>query len=656
MFRPRLVPLIACATLLSAFLSFTQAQDLLTPESAVALTRASQAQLSPDGAWIAYQRSIPRSAEDDPGDEYSELWLAPVDGGAPRRFTRSKGDAHAPHWSPDGQQLAFLATRDEVSAHTQIFAMRIDGGEARALTDHETSIANFRWSPDASLIAFTAPDPTTEDQQEDEKHGRDWKIAHAGDKPDRLWILELESGQAEPVYKSDISTGDFVWTPDGRNLVIRAAKTPYVDDAMVFSALLLVPAGGGEPTPIGRTEGKLGGFAVSPGGSQLAYLAATAQNDPLPQNVFVVDLPAGEPRLLTRDWPESAEQVAWNGDADLIVLSNARERTVLSTVDLAGNRRAVALTDPPIAEEFDLGGDGETLAIIGSTSGHPSEVFVASLREKSCRRLTHHAAALLDAVRLPKQEAIKWQTDDLSIGGVLTYPVGYEPGRRYPTIIHPHGGPEGVSQDGWSTFAQLLAARGYLVLQPNYRGSGGRGVAFSKGDHDDLGGKEFGDILAGLNKLVDDGLADPEHVGIGGWSYGGYLSALAATHHTEVFKAAVMGAGISNWVSFSGTTDIPHEMSLVHWNRYAYANLELFWERSPMSRINQADTPTLILHGADDARVHPGQAWELYTGLKMRNVPTQMVLYPRSGHGIGERAHRIDLYQRQLDWFDRYVK
>jgi len=310
----------------------------------------------------------------------------------------------------------------------------------------------------------------------------------------------------------------------------------------------------------------------------------------------------------------------------------------------------------PILQSFDLHRASGRLAGVGHTSAHQSEVFTLTLKHPQPQRRTNHNA-VLDGLRLAKQMVLRWKgADGWTIEGVLTYPLDFESGHRYPLVVNPHGGPEGTSLLGWSTFAQLLAARGYFVLQPNYRGSGGRGVTFSQGDHNDLGGKEFRDILAGIDTLAAEGLVDPQRVGIGGWSYGGYLSALAATHHSDRFRAAVMGAGISNWVSFAGTTDIPHEMSLVHWNQWAYDDFAMYWQRSPLSRIADAHTPLLILHGADDKRVPPGQAWELYTALKHNGIPTQLVLYPRSGHGVGERPHRLDLYRRQLDWFDRYLK
>jgi dipeptidyl aminopeptidase/acylaminoacyl peptidase len=203
---------------------------------------------------------------------------------------------------------------------------------------------------------------------------------------------------------------------------------------------------------------------------------------------------------------------------------------------------------------------------------------------------------------------------------------------------------------------QLLATRGYVVLEPNYRGSSGRGVAFGKADQKDLGGKEFDDVLAGIDHLVAQGLVDGSRVGMGGWSYGGYFSGLAATRHSKRFRAAMVGAAITNWISFTGTTEIEHENSLVHWDLWPYEHHALAWERSPMAHTQGSTTATLVVHGKDDTRVPPGQAKELYRALRHAGAQTELVLYPREGHGLQERAHQIDFAKRFLDWFDAHVK
>jgi dipeptidyl aminopeptidase/acylaminoacyl peptidase len=276
------------------------------------------------------------------------------------------------------------------------------------------------------------------------------------------------------------------------------------------------------------------------------------------------------------------------------------------------------------------------------------------------RRITRHNL-WLDTVQLARQETIEWPgAEGLRIEGVYIHPLTPPPGGRAPLAILPHGGPEGISFDNWTTNplypAQVLAAQGYAVLMPNYRGSGGRGVTFAKGDHRDLGGREFEDVLLGIDHLAERGLVDADRVGISGTSYGGYFSALAGTRYSDRFRLAIPFAGLTNWVSFTGTTDIPIEMSAVHWDLYWWDNLGLAMDRSPVGNLATAQTPMLIGHGLVDERVHPEQSIQMYTSLKLIGVPVELVLYPREPHGLRERAHQFDYIGRVLEWFDRYVK
>jgi len=248
----------------------------------------------------------------------------------------------------------------------------------------------------------------------------------------------------------------------------------------------------------------------------------------------------------------------------------------------------------------------------------------------------------------------------LRIEGVYIHPLDAPAAGRAPLAILPHGGPEGISYDNWNTNplypAQVLAVNGYAVLMPNYRGSGGRGVEFSKADHRDLGGEEFEDVLLGIDDLAARGWVDRDRVGISGTSYGGYFSALAGTRYSDRFRLAIPFAGITNWVSFTGTTDIPVEMSEVHWDLWWWDNPGLAMDRSPVAHLNHARTPMLIGHGMADERVHPEQSIQLYQGLKLKGVPVELVLYPREPHGLRERAHQLDYMKRIVEWFDRYVK
>jgi len=632
----------------------------ITSEIIVNLKSVSQPRLDPTCQSVAYVLHIPRSDEDEPGRRYSEIWTVPLKGGEPRQFTSKPVNSWAPLWSPDGKSIFFLSKRENQDESTQIYQIPVDGGEARILTHHETDILNYRWSPDGNWIAFTAIDAKTEEEKIAEKEGRDWKIAGENNKLTRLWLYNKKTGKSKQLFKNDLNVWNFRWTPNSRSIVFQATDSPGADPSLMFKRIYRVALQGGRPEKICETKGKLGDMAISPNGEYLAFLGAVSLNDPLAQSVFLVPMAGGEPASLTEGFKESIVQVNWMNNQKLLLLSNRGAQTSLSTLNLRNARRIYLVDSEYVIQSIDWNFEKGVFSASASTPQHPREIFGGSVDSDELFRLTHHYPEI-ESLKLAKQEVVEWRgPDDLSIEGVLTYPLKYRTGRQSPLILLIHGGPEGVSQNGWTTSSlspvQLLAAEGYLVLQPNYRGSGGRGVEFSKGDHNDLGGKEFEDVLSGIDLLINMELADPDRIGIAGWSYGGYFSAWAATRYSERFQAAIVCAGLTNWISFTGTTDIPYEMSLVHWNSWWFDVPELHWERSPLSHIQNSNTPTLVIHGLNDRRVHPEQGMELYQALRIKGIPTQQVLYPREPHGLNERAHRLDYMERILGWFDRYVK
>ncbi len=656
--------LLQISLLIFAFLILAStpvpAQDGLTPEMVVALKQVTGVALSPSGEKAAFVLRTPRSQDDEPGNAYSEIWMTALKDGTPVRYTAKQASATAVSWSPDGKYITFLEKRDRHDPNTQVYKMRVDGGEAVLMSRHETAIKSYKWAPNGKSIVYIAVDPKSQEEKEAEESGRDWKVPDENFKHRRLWRLDVESGDMHQLYAKDMSAWSFVWTPDSKTIIFQGTDTPRTDDSYMFQKLYKIDAEGGEPQVVCETAGKLGAMSVSPDGKTLAYLGAVSLNDPIAQSLFVVPLAGGTPRNLTEAAEFSGTEVDWLDNETVVLLANRSAATIVSRINIQDGEMTGLISDGPILQQLDLHRKSGRFAAVAHTPEHPREVYAGRLGSTELTRLTN-SNPQLNEVKLARQEVIEWKgADDWDIAGVLTYPLDYEQGQRYPLVLQIHGGPEGVSLNGWTTGAgypvQVLAARGYMVLQPNYRGSGGRGVAFSKADHDDLGGKEFDDVLAGVDALVERGLVDNNRVGTGGWSYGGYFSAWAATKHSERFKASVVAAGLSNWISFTGTTDIPHEMSLVHWNSYWYEKPRLHWERSPVYHINNANTPTLVVHGMKDDRVHPEQGSQLYTHLKLKEVPTKLVLYPREPHGLNERAHQLDFMRRVLAWFDKYVE
>lgn len=632
----------------------------ITPEHIVAVEQVGAVAMSPDGANIAYTLTKPRGAADPVGRPYSELWIVPAAGGDPTVIVAAPRSAGSPAWSPNGQVLAFTAHLD-LDDQTQVYGVAPDGGEPRLLTHSPLGVVAYAWSPDGGSIAYTAREPEAPDAAARRERGDDVQVAGEGGRHVRLWIEDVRTGTRRAVTPADRTVRSFAWMPDGSGFALQITETTDIDASYMFRQIFTVHADASAFEPLTETPGKLGQMAWSPNGANLAYLGAVSTNDPLAQSVFIVPRTGGEAVNRTVGYDGSVLSLEWLDNERIAILAAEGTRTVLHRLDIrSGERERLAGGGAEILTGVTMDRRHRTFAAAVHTAGHPREVYAASLNRGGFRRVTAHNP-WLDEIELARQETIQWNgADGWRIEGVLVHPLRETPGERYPLAILPHGGPEGISYDGWTTSAlypaQFLAAHGYAVLMPNYRGSGGRGVAFSKGDHRDLGGKEFGDVIAAIDHLAGEGLIDPDRVGISGTSYGGYFSALAATKYSEHFKAAIPYAGISNWMSFTGTTEIPYEMSIVHWDTWWFEDPGLSWDRSPLAHINQSRTATLVGHGLADTRVDPGQSVELYTALRIKGVPSGLLLYPREPHGLLERAHQLDFMGRILSWFETYLK
>ncbi len=636
------------------------AQQPLSAEDIANIESVGATVLSPNGETIAYTLSVPRTDDEPVGTNYSELYLIDASGGDPVPVVERPVSAASPQWGDDGR-LYFAATLEEHHSSRQVYSVNESGSDLQRHTDADHGVGSYAWSPDGNWLAWSASDPVPQDLQEKRDRGYDMIVVGEDEQYTRLWI-QPRDGEAEVVTPADLFVRDFEWSPASDRLLLRSSDRPGPDEDFMYSRIDVIDREGEKLYEIMTSPKKKGMMSWSPDGSRVAILAGKVYSDPLAQRIWVASADGSDKRDYTpRDWEGTPEWISWKNDETLLFNAVVRSSTKLYRYELGTKELAtLAGGDEEIFRSVSLSADGERFAAAVNTWQQPNEVYTYSFSDGSFERLTWHNEWFADR-DLGRQSSITWKgADGLEIEGVLIKPVGYTEGERYPMAILPHGGPEGISMNGWNTRplypSQLLSGEGYVVFKPNYRGSGGRGTWFASANHRDLGGKEFDDVLLGIDHLDKAGLIDPDRVGISGTSYGGYFSAWAATRHSDRFAAGITFAGLSNWISFTGTTDIPHEMSVVHWDLYWFDNPGQHWDRSPVAWLNHADTPLLVATGLADTRVHPEQSIQLYQFLKMKGVPTGLVLYPRQPHGLTERAHRLDFMHRVANWFNEHVK
>jgi dipeptidyl aminopeptidase/acylaminoacyl peptidase len=646
--------------LLALLLAPATALAQIAPEDVLEIRNVANVVISPDGDHVAYTVSHPRAAEDPVGPAYSELFIAHFVGGEPIQITQRPQLASQPAWVDDAR-LAFISRVTDEHAMAQVYTVHRTGGELQRITDAPEGVSGFEISADGSRIFYTARQPENPEVVRRREQGFDEKVFGEDVRHVQLYAQPLPAGERIALTPAHMSVREFAVSPDGQSVALQMTEGVTADDDLMFRQTYVVPATGGELTPLAPTEGKLGMMAWSPNSSRVAFLSATRLSDPLAHLIYIAVPGQGVAETPMADYEGTVEWLAWEDGNTILFAAVEGTRTTLNRLDLnTGVIDRVLGGGLEIMRNLSVAADGDHFAAAVNTRNHPNELYVGHLSEGDFTRLTDHNPWLAER-RFARQETIEWTgAEGERIEGVLVYPLDYVEGQAYPLAILPHGGPEGISIDGWNTRAlypaHVMALEGYVVLKPNYRGSGGRGPAFSMANHRDLGGTEFEDVLLGIDHLAAEGLVDPDRVGISGTSYGGYFSAWATTRYPERFRAGITFAGLSNWLSFMGTTDIPHEMALVHWDLYWYEDPDLYNDRSPVFHIDENTSPTLVVHGMVDERVHLEQSLQLYNLLRLRDVPTGLVFYPREPHGLLERAHQLDFMHRMIDWFETYVR
>jgi len=636
------------------------ADDALTLKDIVGLKSVSRAELSPNGDAVAYLLSVPRELYvDEDGASYSQLHVVDLEG-VSRPYFSGKVSVSDLAWSADGAALFFTGKRDLKADFSDILRIPLDGGEAEVVYKARSGVTSIRPSPDGRTIAFLATDPKPDVDKKLADKGFRAKVYEESEQAQRVWLLDLESGEAEPMELAGSAIA-LEWSPDGRHLAVRIAPTPLIDDEYMFTDLFVVAREDGRIRNQLGLKGKLGMFRWSPDGERIAWIGGEDMHDPSAGRLYVASARGGERSELVPDHAGQVEDFWWQDDASINWVGSRGVWTEQGRAWLADARAPGPAPDSgPIIRQVDAAPGQQVAAAVADTPAHPPEVYLLQPGAEP-KRLTDSNPVLAER-RLARQDVVRYAArDGLELEMIVVHPLNKPLFGAPPLVLIIHGGPESHYSNGWmSTYsspAQALAAEGYAVAFPNYRGSTGRGVEFSKMGQHAYAGAEFDDFVDAKRHLVEAGLADGERTGVTGGSYGGYASMWAASALTEHFAAAVAFVGISDQISKFGTTDIPMEMYNVHSRAWPWDDWQWMLERSPIYYAGQARTPLLIMHGADDPRVHPAQSMEMYRHVKVRTeTPVRLVYYPGEGHGNSRTAARFDYALRLVRWMDHFVK
>ena len=678
---------------LMACLSATPAGAAVLPHpmqvaDAQALRLLADAEISPDGLWVAY---TVQTANADKDKLQKDLWMSSTDGKQHLRLTHS-GDVNGkPRWDPQGQWLAFLASRgedEEARKNAQVWRLNRSGGEAQQVTTVKTGVNDYRWSPDSKQMVLVVADADPRDEPEqmegwkrktkppivlDRFHFKQDIEGYLGPQKNHLFVLDLDTSKLTQLTRGNFGETAPAWSPDGRQMAFLSNRSPEADRTEETSLFVMdLPT---QPGLEAAAPRKLATFTTdedsyplwSPDSRSLAFLMGGEVRLSAYHRYRLarVGRDGGSVHVLGQSLERGFKNpIAWAPDAHSLygIVDDDRSSYVVRVSAITGGTNAVERLTPTQASisHLSIARDGK-LALVAGNAKQPDEVHLLSSTGKPAglQRISHQNDDWLAGLQMGRtQDFNATSSDGNDVHGLVTLPASYQPGQKYPTVLFIHGGPNGQDSHHLGGFGEmmreLLSARGYAVLQVNYRGSSGRGDAYQQAIYANWGDKEVKDLLAAVDWAVQQGIADPERLGLGGWSYGGILTDYLIASDTR-FKAAVSGAGSANQISMFGSDQysVQYEREMgapwkaqENWIKVSY----------PFFHADRIRTPTLFMGGEQDFNVPIAGGEQMYQALKLLGVDTQLVIYPGQNHGIKLPSYRRDVQERYLAWFDKYLR